>query len=289
MLPDSFFIDFLFGDIAMLIDMGFVILVVASCSRALLSQDSKLVDVTNVCKEELGNLEQTLEALVAEAAAASRNLDRQLLSRKQELERLLFDLQQTEFSIQSQEANQTANMPRSINDPNFHESRGLDLPNASWLLDDACANSRGQKSNEHLRGIASRENRTEYDELLTTTKDQVSLSNVKMNVASNSLQEAPLMEIPLLVPSDVANRSRLTEQSVLTDQIEMIKSNTKSDFTDDYGDELVGVDNVTFNVARRLLASGQEVHRVAKKLDVPVGQVRAIERHIKQSERRSIN
>jgi hypothetical protein len=228
--------------IADIADIGFVLLVVAACLRGLVASAEQSVVDDPARYEELRHVEAMLRELVAEAGAASANLDRQLLARKRELESLLGRLEAVEQHVgESVQAVQNPNAARSsqaVKPAAAPQAVEEDLPNASWVAAPL---------------PLEEEEPFELDALLSDTADTVSFSN----------------------DSELA--------SPLADQIEVSDAANQTDIRMSFGDRegeslLSQLDPIAVKVARRLIADGQEIHKIARKLDLPIAQVRVLDR-----------
>jgi hypothetical protein len=224
--------------IADIADIGFVLLVVAACLRGLVASAEQSVVDDPARYEELRHVEAMLRELVAEAGAASANLDRQLLARKRELESLLGRLEAVGESVQAVQNPNAARSSQAVKPAAAPQAVEEDLPNASWVAAPL---------------PLEEEEPFELDALLSDTADTVSFSN----------------------DSELA--------SPLADQIEVSDAANQTDIRMSFGDRegeslLSQLDPIAVKVARRLIADGQEIHKIARKLDLPIAQVRVLDR-----------
>jgi len=105
-------------DIKTLVDIGFVMLVVAICARSVRGGENAGQQLTQAWKGELDTLAESLRELVDEAAASSRNLDRRLMQRKRELELLLGEIDSKTSSINNSQEKEAED----------------DFPNETWKV-----------------------------------------------------------------------------------------------------------------------------------------------------------
>ncbi len=237
-------------DFASVIDIGFVLLVTFACLRSLRSEGS---DQTPAWREELAEVQHALKGLIAEAGAASQQLDRNLLKRREELEALATRLDESEARLAPRAAAKPAPVKTDAAKPAPKQKTVQDdMPNASWTFGD-------------LDSDAS---------LLTAVdglSDTLTLSN-PLPGAAKSVEPKSSAPQPKFAPS--APRT-------ITDDIELLKSDEKERAI---YERLSIIDPVAYRIARRLLAGGKEIHVVARKLGIPISEVRLLDRLIRQDE-----
>jgi hypothetical protein len=267
------------GNIQSWIDVGFVVVVILACLPSLLNDPLKAERRSGRWKEDLLALERTLRDLIKEAGAAGANLDRSLLTRQRELEQLVFKLDK----YREQQGAPEAKYDR---DGYTMELRNAvledELPNATWGSRSTAASSTNgikvssEKNSEDLFGDAG------IESLAEKGGDRVSLS------ASSSSRNSKLKQISEEVLGKHARRqnTQFPEQlhtnqhayvgRTLADQIDVEQEAGPSGI-------LSHLDPVTYKIARRMLLSGQELHIVARKLELPLAELRILDKMLRQS------
>lgn len=234
-------------DFASVIDIGFVLLVTFACLRSLRSDEGGVQ--TPAWREELAEVQHALKGLIAEAGAASSQLDRNLLKRKEELEALAKRLDESESRLGARPSVKASSIkPEPA--PAKPAPTKNDMPNASWTFGDLGADDNG------LLGAVD------------SLADTITLSNPLPPRAAEPKPTTP----PKFAPS--APRT-------ITDDIELLKSDEKERAI---YERLSIIDPVAYRIARRLLAGGKEIHVVARKLGIPISEVRLLDRLIRQDE-----
>lgn len=217
-------------DYKTLIDIGFVLFVVAICARSLRGGTSSAStnNLTAAWKVELEQLTTSLRELVDEASASSRNLDRKLQQRKKELESLLLELNQRSAALQEDDD---------------------DLPNETWRVEPRSKQAKGnerssERYSEHVQKI---------EKALQKKKEQLQAKEAKK---------------PL--------RNQLA--ATLASQIEVTNEKEEKEFLNN---PTSITDPVALSIAKRLLLAGKELHVIARKIEVPVSEIRALETYLR--------
>ena len=235
-------------DFASVIDIGFVLLVTFACLRSLRSDESGVQ--TPAWREELSEVQHALKGLIAEAGAASSQLDRSLLKRKEELEALAKRLDESESRLATKPKPPTLKPePPKFAPPKMTAAQD-DMPNSSWTFGDAGA------SDDGLLGAVE------------SLADTITLSNPLPPRAAEAKPAAAAKFAP-------------SAPRTITDDIELLKSDEKERAI---YERLSIIDPVAYRIARRLLAGGKEIHVVARKLGIPISEVRLLDRLIRQDE-----
>lgn len=257
-------------NISQIVDLGFIALVSFVCIRNIFSPsgDDAAKRAEGV-RADLRELESALRDLIGEAAAASGNLDRSLNRRKAELEALL-------RKIESKQAanDDPAEIPAAPVRPHAAAARTYQakaveagFPNDSWVFDDQT-----EESAEEIAGSLR--------ELIENSDDSVTLSHEFERIAEK--REAEVRG------RNTANRQAPTAKqkpeakqiskgglgAALAKRLAETKAE-EQEYIPDF------IEPGTFRVAKRLLMAGQEIHVVSRKLDMPLGDVRVIERLIR--------
>lgn len=265
-----------------LVDIGFVGLVLFACSKSLFTRGDRMTSRTKQWRDELRALEATLRELIGEATAAGNNLNRSLLKRREELNTLVSKMEgikadaesfledretvHVEAPVKARPARAAAPKPTAtpVKHPHAFEE---ELPNASWNLPEAKAATRAPISHRatyqqsHFEEAADDNSAEsiELDQLIELQEDHVSLS-------SRPAQRA----IP--APKASAKKPNISDLARKLAQL-----NQERD-AEAVTPAPAGIDPTAYRVARRLLASGREIHVVARKLELPIAEVRMIER-----------
>ena len=270
-----------------LIDMGFVMLVAASCIVSLRGagggEDGE--ESASRWRAELKELEQVLKGLIEEASAASTQLDRRLLQRKQELELLLGRLEAGQALIGSESSAQVAAPAAARPAPKAAAAskRPTQEREGRWVLGE-----------DEIGSLAKRPVASSFDDLA----DAADLLNDRIELSSATPQPAPTAKTAAPRPQATAEsavaRPRAAQPAqaaaprearafgpsapaTLATQLEAAEALQDEVERETY-EQLSIVDPTAYRIARRLLAAGKEIHVVARKLDLPVSEVRLLDR-----------
>ncbi|MCC6933927.1 MAG: hypothetical protein IT292_11870 [Deltaproteobacteria bacterium] len=108
--------------VSMIVDVLFAGLVMATCFFSLTKDGEAGAKKLSLWHQELGDLQNALKELIEDAGVASNNLDRRLLKRKEELEKVLAELESKEQTLCQNAATKAED--------------SSSLPNSSWLEQD---------------------------------------------------------------------------------------------------------------------------------------------------------
>ena len=218
-----------------IIDISLVGLLAYLCVQVLLLKAQKNnAQTSSIVSDELSSLENSLRGLLQEAKNSSLQLDKTLVSRKNELVDLLDQLQTKETNIKAKVQEQE------------------ELPNDSWSKPSKF------KAYKEIREAAktNTEHAQEIEQLLKEKKDPVTLS-------SNSL----------LQKQQLANEIEIVREQKPVLQIKKSKSTMQTI-----------KDPTALKIATRLLQEGKEIHVVARKLEIPLADVRALDLQLRGEE-----
>ena len=246
-----------------LVDIGFVLLVTIACARSLFRDSDAAEHRRHAWRRELLELEETLRSLIVEAGSASGRLDRSLLQRKHELENLL-------KKLDDKEQGQTARMrgePEFVAQAQASSREAAELPNETWHKPpqrqsqaQASRNTAPQHGKTKRPPVtAERMGRSGLEDLVEAAQDSIALSSAVSKSATAA--EKP------------------TGPQTLNEEIEMIKNDPTEGAT--FSRTSI-IDPSTYRIARRLILEGKEIHVVARKLDLPLAEVRNLDRLIRQ-------
>jgi len=271
------------------VDVGFVLLVSAVCVRSLTSSETDAERVAGRWRSELLELERVLRELITEAGTASSNLDRRLLKRKAELETLLKKLEDG-----APPAPQAAKVsPRAV-EQEWRLGDAEEFPNESWNQ------SPDETDTEPYDGgsiVESRFEPAEVEELgglealVEQAADTIELSSqiersvvpaLSTTLPTRSAVAGPKAQRAL--PADKPASATATKAS-LAARIEKIQANEKDEeerVAQETFKRLSIMDPTAYRIARRLLADGTEIHVVARKLDLPVSEMRLLDRLMRE-------
>lgn len=240
------------------IDIGFVMLVIASSWQSLFGSQSDAN--RKVWRRELAELEVSLRQLIGEAGQASIALDQRLQTRRHELEAVVAKAERLSRSISSEKKKADA-APRS-------KRVADDLPNETWRERPKFKSSASSDEETGLLvdvGPAQKQPDAldELEALLEQASDTIELTS------------APTAELPPAFSRRPADEPESDERLPLSEQIEVVRADAD---IDDADREPLILDPVAYKVARRLLSNGQEIHVVARKLEIPLSEIRLLDR-----------
>lgn len=179
----------LFQNSSNLIDIGFTVFTTAICIKFLTQQTIDNERAISHWRKELRGLEQTIRALITEATTANNSLDRTLVKRKSDLEKLLHKLEKVENKLDQTE----------------------ELPNESW---------RRKEEDVRLEHLAE-EDPIELSFLAEDTRDSVSLSTKHSSSLNTNSRRA--------VSAKTAPQAKTQTTKNLREQIETRKPNIKQE------------------------------------------------------------
>ena len=279
-----------------MLDIGFVLLVSIACIRSLWGSSASAEHNRRQLRAELESLEETLRTLISEAGSASSRLDRSLLQRKQELEKLLIKLDNKEksLSVNGEQPRRYASAAAS----SFRGETEDELPNESWnespIQRSGIKGSPSRESSPRSpeRFILGTENKPAATKAAATNGKLLQRAKVAGQTAPNraAALEKQLAVMAEATDDSISLSSRAAanlslpatapkQPKTLQEEIELIRS-----------DPLEGkafihtsiVDPTTYRIARRLLLEGKEIHVVARKLDLPVSEIRELDRLLRE-------
>ena len=205
---------------------------------------------------ELKNLELTLKDLLGEAAQASSSLDRSLTQRKRELERLLEKIETKE---------------------KLAEKENSQIEQANELLSSAITLSTPIEEQEHSKGSwmtigEDEEPRTSRD--VEPTGLQTLVESQKDSV---TISRRPRANAGIVPPPIISKVEKLV--------LEQKKTAAK---VRELPDGLTGKGEPSaYRIAKRLLSEGKEIHVVARKLEIPLADVRLLDRLLREEKPKS--
>ncbi len=262
-------------DIQGLLDIGLLLLLAFGAFQFFSTRRGTVSDGSRaIWKQELQTLEESLRELIGEAGAASRNLDRNLLQRKRELENLLKELDSSEQRLSSSPAsNATAE----------------DLPNDTWAESTAAPVKETPRKQAKTPPPAA----TGYGAGGIPKKPkpakEVSPQDALQSIVSSA---GGTMALSQQVTREVlrqqaqkrgANDKEHAASQELADKMAEANERVELDESERLTFESTSImDPVTYKIARRLLTSGKEIHIVARKLELPVSEIRLLDRLIRR-------
>lgn len=241
-------------NVGTLTDIGFVVFVSIACWQSLFAPARSEERRRGKWKAELTQVESMLKTLITEAGSAGVHLQTSLLERQRELETLLERIEgaqgePTQFTIGTKAA-----APRK-----GAAVYSTEVPNESWLKPfqvpvAAPAPVQAPK--------AAPVKAPTLETLAAQRTDQVSLSAASMA----AMRPAPT---PQAARPD------------LNSQIEMTRAATAQEFPSQNSPVR---DPMAYQVAKRLLAEGKEIHVVSRKLELPLAEVRMLDKLMRQEQ-----
>ncbi len=257
-----------------MVDIGFVVLVTIACARSMWGSSDAAEKNRQLLRMELQSLEETLRSLISEAGSASTRLDRSLLQRKQELEKLLEKLDGKEQKKIAQTGNK-----RPVRESSLTLDNDDDLPNESWKTPLPQLNG-SVSTSEKTRLSQTKQSDIADDfvlgsgleQLVRQTDDSVSISAKAAQGKKNRTIRAAA-SIPV--------RNAATAPRTLREEIQLVRS----DPTENKAFARTSiVDPTTYRIARRLLLEGKELHVVARKLELPLSEIRELDRLLRHEQ-----
>ena len=250
------------------VDLGFVALVSFVCIKNIFGNSADAASRrAEAVRGDLRELESALRGLIGEASAASGNLDKSLNRRKSELEQLLKRIEgkagsASELIAEGQSGSapaQSAAGSRGYKNNNIPSDNQVDdnLPNDTWTLGS-------------LESDSSDEAAQSLRDLIESSEDSVTLSSEFEQFALKKHQQQQKRSAK---PAEIKPaKPKASLGSSLAKRLEQVKTEQQAEYIPSF------IEPGAFRVAKRLLMSGQEIHVVARKLDLPLGDIRVIER-----------
>ena len=238
-------------------DIGFTLLIAGVCLRTLLFDREVNVKQRMLWKQELLEVEKSLKMLIDEATHASSIFDRQITEKQGNIQKLV---NKAESLLKASISNAKINKSKSISsnqEESLYDEGSYDFPySTSKTLkaqDSSSDWTYGEEIPSHLVDaieVADREEDPSYN------KRNVPQKNRKTMVREQ------------LDKNMILKNEEKKKQELLLD--EKIFSQTSI------------VDPVAFRIAKRLLLEGKELHVIARKLEMPVSEIRHLETLIRQ-------
>lgn len=275
------------------IDLMLTIVMVAVGLRSLILSRDTGAKTAARWREELRALEGSLKSLITEASNSSATLDRRLVRRREELEELLkkIDSRATKIETRADEIDEE--------DDELYSSH-RELPNQSWFMDveppkKAAPAPRTKKTS---REVVRESDRDMFLELSEEVEDTVELSlparrTPARAAAPAKAAAAPTRRAAAAVPAPAKDIHSQVEVATTTAKKSRAKSQKQTASTPaaparatravtPRETEILTtpsiIDPTTYSVARRLLARGAELHVVARKLEIPLTEVRLLDK-----------
>lgn len=271
-------------NISQLVDCGFIVAVVGTCCYSVLKVSQMTGNAhAQRWREELLGLEETLRNLIQEAAQSSMEVDRSLMRRRDELEALLAQVPNTQDEIQERRAHAHTSPGRAARSNPWAKGNDEELPNASWRMGDSKQTPASAKIKQAAAAQTSVE---EY-------RPNVGGNSTKGRVASR--YEAALKESQYLAETEdllderqdtITLSSARAPTRAAAPTILQPKPVPTPEVQEEEEEPLPGwlprsVEPAAFRVAKRLLSSGQEIHVVARKLEMSSADIRHIDRMLR--------
>jgi hypothetical protein len=228
-----------------LVDIAFGLLVAGICIKTLFFGKGSQKKQRKLWKEELQELETSLKSLITEASDAAGIFDKNIRHRQNELRSLL------------EKADRTITEARLLQENN-HNTDSLILDKQNISPDTASTH----RMIEDPPWVDS-----ETEDKTVADKVQASLSKA---VKGSSLRYKTLSSLGKI------DSSGSDSSSSLNNQIEVEKEEEENIDHEIFQQTSI-VDPVAFRIAKRLLLEGKELHIVARKLELPVSEIRHLE------------
>lgn len=274
------------------IDLMLTIVMVAVGLRSLILSRDTGAKTAARWREELRALEGSLKSLITEASNSSATLDRRLVRRREELEELLkkIDSRATKIEARADEIDEE--------DDELYSSH-QELPNRSWFLDEESPKKKSApapRAKKTSREVVRESDRDMFLELSEEVEDTVELSLPARRAPARASAPAKAAAAPtrrtaapapakdihsqVEVATTTAKKSRAKSQKQPTSTPAAPARATKAAAPRET--EILTtpsiIDPTTYSVARRLLARGTELHVVARKLEIPLTEVRLLDK-----------
>lgn len=221
-------------------DLGFGILVAGICVKTLFTDKNALKKQRELWREELKELEGSLKELISAAGNASKEFDISIKNRQDELSSLLLKVENT-----------------------IEEAKSI---NSSVSIKEQVQTKSSQTKT--INNINSKDETEVIDPPWAKLQDQVVIEKNTKDENSSSLKYKTL--------SSLANYSQKGSKVELKPQVDAEKlEQDKLDY--EIFQQTSIVDIIAFKVAKRLLLAGKELHVVARKLDLPVSEIRLLD------------
>lgn len=267
-------------DVQNIIDIGLLLLLAFGAFQFFSSRQGAATEGNRaVWKQELQTLEESLRELIGEAGAASRNLDRNLLQRKRELENLLIELDSSEQRIAHSSAPDSSS----------------DLPNATWAESSPTPEREAPQPQKQTKAAHSTAPSTSAGygaggilKKVKVEKKQTPQEALESIVGSAGGTMALSQQVTREVLRQQAQKRGADDKEhaasqALADKMAEANERVELDESERLTFESTSImDPVTYKIARRLLTSGKEIHVVARKLELPVSEIRLLDRLIRR-------
>ena len=251
------------------IDFGFMGIVLFTCWQTLFGSGRESRSAK--WREELGRVEEVLRELIAEASAAGSNLDRSLNHRKSELQQLIKTIELAKQGVSGEipAAAGRGRGSRRANQDTRQSPAAEDVPNESWLSAPRYMLEDEAPSADEGELVDQLEMSRDLMEAAELQRDSVRLSGAAQQRTARGGARSSAAAIKAALKDSLAAR------------VERMTARTEESVERGFVGE--SMDPVAYKIARRLLLGGKEIHVVARKLEIPVAEVRIIERMLRDS------
>jgi hypothetical protein len=234
-----------------LVDIGFGLLVAGICIKTLFTDRNALKKQRELWRQELGELENSLKSLITDASDASEIFDKNIRHRQKELAALLEKVEhviQTSNTTAQSSDNSKETAPDSRS---FTKNSSVEDP--PWVHTQPEFLSVADKVQSSLED-ASKRSSLRHKTLATQGKHQTQAEKIDKTLA-------------------------------LKHQIEIEKQEQEKADNEIFQQTSI-VDQVAFRIAKRLLLEGKELHVVARKLELPVSEIRHLDTLLREQAQR---
>jgi hypothetical protein len=254
------------GTLGQIVDGLFSSLVLFLTWRSFSPQPQLVPEKSEKWQAELRSLADLLRELISEAGAASSALDRNLLRRKEDLERIVQQAEEAKRSLQD-----ALDTPVPTPAPKAEASRkssrkkkagpAAELPNESWSAERR--SNPGRMTSQQQASYAAAGREIDDDEL-------AELAALQGDTFERTSRETAPPDLRHAGGSSLHPLASSIESAAETEDDALEVSS------------LSALNPTAVRVAERLLTAGQEIHVVARKLELPVAVVRALDRVIRR-------
>ncbi len=225
-------------------DIGFGLLVAGICLRTLLTDKDSLLKQRALWKHELTELEKSLQTLIMEATESSQVFDTRIQRRQRELQELLdkaeariATITNTSENFKMVPADRKSNTRHSTNSTRTN-TNNIYEDEDSWIISE-----RGERRlSQDIEMLDDKSTRTQ------STQTQLQQRLERQRIATKQAKE----------------EAKIQEEKEAEEDLEIFKHTSI-------------VDPIVFRIAKRLLLEGKELHVVARKLELPVSEIRHLD------------
>lgn len=229
-------------------DIGFGLLVAGICLRTLLTDKDSLLKQRALWKHELTELEKSLQTLIMEATESSQVFDTRIQRRQRELQELL-DKAEARIATITNTSENFKMIPVDRKSNTRHST--------NTASNTARGNNNNIYEDEDSWTISERGERRLSQEIEV-------LEDKSTRSQSSQAQLQQRIERQRIATKQAKEEAKIQEEKEAEEDLEIFKHTSI-------------VDPIVFRIAKRLLLEGKELHVVARKLELPVSEIRHLD------------